>query len=88
MEGAKAVPEGRDDKLRQKALMYVFGKRYPNIVKVNEFSRYYKVTCETKAEPGKYYTVEIPNWEDGIDNEVRDALKVLRWIEAGNEFPT
>jgi DNA-binding transcriptional regulator YiaG len=68
--------------------MYVFGKRYPNIVKVNEFSRYYKVTCETKGEPGRYYTVEIASWEDGIDKEVNDALKILKWIEAGNEFPT
>lgn len=89
MENRATAKDGfEDDKLRQKALMYVLGKRFPNIVKVNEFSRYYRVVCETVGKPGKYYTVEVPNWEDGIDKEVKDALKILHWIQEGNEFPT
>jgi hypothetical protein len=77
-----------EERLLYKALMYVFGKRRQHIVNVHTGTDCYFVKCEYEKEPGTYYIVEYPfAGLNGIDEEIQDALRQLRWIAEGNEFP-
>ena len=75
-------------RLKHKALIYAFGKRHKNIVRVDLGSECYYVVCEEKDKAGKYYVVEYPyNDLNGADRDIQDALHALSWIAEGNEFP-
>lgn len=78
-----------ENRLLFKALMYVFSKHRPHIVKVDMGDESFYVKCEYPNEPGKYYIVEYPfSGLNGIDKEIHEALATLKWIAEGNEFPT
>lgn len=75
-------------RLKHKALIYAFGKRHRNIVRVDLGQECYYVVCEEKGKAGKYYIVEYPyNDLDGVDKDIQEALHALSWIAGGNEFP-
>lgn len=77
------------DRLKHKALMYVFGKAVPKIVSVISMNerKQYCVKCEEPDWAGRYY-YEYFNMGDGYDKQISDALRELKWIEDGNEFPS
>lgn len=75
-----------NEQLRQKALLYVFGKRIETAFRVDESTLHYWVAYETEKLSGIY------SWQrfekgNGLDKEVKDALMKLTWIAEGNEFP-
>jgi len=81
---------GNGDHIRQKALMYAFGKIHgSSIVSVNETPTEYWVRLED-GKPGKYYWKVYPHStvDSDIIKDIGDALRQLRWIQEGNEFPT
>lgn len=80
---------GKNDRLKQKALMYVFGKRHRNIVNVDERQDCLYIKCERVDDKGKYYIIEYEKKKlNGIDKDINHALRQLHWIAEGNEFPT
>lgn len=78
------------DKQLHKALMHVFGKRHKHIVRVDYGSAcYYVITEPNPKKKGHYIVIEYPYKKlNGIDKELKKALKTLKWIADGNEFPT
>ena len=82
------VTTGNNDRLLQKALMYVFAKHRRHVVSVDVGSECFYVKCEWHDTPGRYYIVEYPyNSLNGIDKEIKEALRHLKWLADGNEFP-
>lgn len=87
-ERLEETTNSQEQRMLYKALMYVFGKRRHHIINVHKGNECYFVKCEYPDEPGTYYIVEYPfAGLNGIDQEIQDALRQLRWIAEGNEFP-
>lgn len=75
-------------RLLNKALLYVFGKRYKHIVSVTASSDCYQIKCEYADRPGTYYIVEESYTQlNGLDQEIDAALHELTWQQEGGEFP-
>lgn len=78
------------DKLRRKALMYVFGKRVKKIVDVVEVHKspttHYRVRHEDPYNAG-IYSIWTFNSSKEIEAEIADALYQLNWIADAKEFP-
>jgi len=78
--------DGRD-RLKQKALMYVFGKHVESIVNVIEGTDTYTVRYEEPKYSGVYHLKPFSK-DPTLEHTINDALKQLNWISEGNEFPT
>ena len=78
-----------NDRIRQKALMYAFGKLYGSgLVRVDEEEDHYLVVTELDGIRGVYHLIDHPFAAlDGVSKDIDLALKTLNWIADGNEFP-
>lgn len=73
--------------LKQKALMYVFGKKVNSIVDVREETEAYSVRFEDPKLSGVYHICFFEK-NDAVEQEITRAVNSLLWISQGNEFPT
>lgn len=80
-------------KTKQRALMYIIGKRIKGIVDVKETNNTwagyhtYLVRYERCESPGKYITMEfLPSAK--TQKEINDAMAELDFQAQGKEFPT
>jgi hypothetical protein len=73
--------------LKQKALMYVFGKKVNSIVDVREETDAYSVRYEDPKLSGVYH-ISFFSKSTNTEQEINHALVSLSWIAEGNEFPT
>lgn len=79
---------GNSERIKQKALLYVFAKRNKHsIVDVTEDGRdLIRVRYEDPIDHGVYYT-KVFERDRKLDEEIHAAILDLQWRASGMEFP-